>query len=79
MARPAGNIGAAVENATAGRAQHSRDRANQRRLACSIGADDGDDGTLLDLERYAVERLRVAVEDIDVLDGEHQTTVSAPR
>jgi hypothetical protein len=78
VARPAGNIGAAIENATAGRAQHSRDRADQRRLACSIGADDGYDGALLDLERYAVERLRVAVKDIDIVYGEHQT-VSAPR
>ncbi len=32
-----------------------------------------------DLERDAVERLGVAVKDVEVLDAQHQPTASAPR
>ena len=47
---------------------HAGDRANQRGLAGAVGADDGDDRALLDLQRNAVERLRVAVEQVEVFD-----------
>ena len=58
---------------------HAGDGADERGLAGAVGADDGDDRALGDLERDAVERLRVAVEDIEVLDRQHQATASAPR
>ena len=57
---------------------HAGERADQRRLAGAIGADDGDDGALLDVERHAVERLGVAVEHIEIFDAQHHTA-SAPR
>jgi hypothetical protein len=57
---------------------HPGQRPDQRRLAGAVGADDGDDGALLDVERNAVERLDVAVENIEVLDAQHHKA-SAPR
>ena len=56
---------------------HAGERANERRLAGAIGADDGDDGALLDVERDTVERLGVAVEHVEVFDGEHHTALRA--
>ncbi len=79
MAWPAGDIGAAIENAAAGRLQHAGDGADQRGLAGAIGTDDGDDRAFLDLERDAIERLGIAVEDVEVLDFQHQETASTPR
>jgi hypothetical protein len=57
---------------------HAGDGANERGLARAVGADDGDDRTFLDLQRYAVERAGIAVEHLDVLDAQHQIA-SAPR
>ena len=57
---------------------HSGQRANERRLAGAIGADDGDDGTLLYFERNVIKRLDVAIEYVEVFDEEHQTA-STPR
>jgi hypothetical protein len=34
---------------------------------------------LADLKRHVVERLRVAVKDIEVVDAQHHSTASAPR
>ena len=79
MARPPRNISVAVENASACRAEHSCNRADQRCFASSIGTDNGDDGALFDFERYAIERLCIAVENVDIFHSEHQATVSAPR
>jgi hypothetical protein len=78
MARPARNVHAAENDAAAQLRPHPGERADQRRLAGAVGADDGDDGALLDLERYAVERLDVAVEHIEVFDAQHHTA-STPR
>ena len=78
MARPAGNIGAAEDDAAARLRLHAGERADERRLAGAVGADDGDDRAFRDLERHAVERLHVAVEDIEVFDAQHHTA-SAPR
>ena len=41
------------------------DGADQARLAGAVGADDGDELALLHVERDAVQRLRVAVEEIE--------------
>ena len=60
-----------------GRARaHAGDGADQRGLAGAVGADDGDDLALRDLERDAVERLGVAVEEVEILDREHQPRAS---
>ena len=50
---------------------HAGDGADERGLAGAVGADNGDDGALLDVERNAVERLGVAVEHVEVFDPEH--------
>jgi hypothetical protein len=78
VARQPRNVAAAVADRTARRAVHARDGADQRGLAGAVRADDRDDRPLLHLERYAVERLGVAVEHVDVLDAEHHSA-SAPR
>ena len=78
MARPAGDIGRAEQDAPARRPQHAGDGADERSLAGAVGADDGDDRALFDVERYAIERLRVAVEHIEVFHAQHHTA-SAPR
>jgi hypothetical protein len=46
------------------------DGADQRTLARAVGADDGHDLALGDLERHAGQRLGVAVEEVEVLDLE---------
>ena len=79
MALPAADIGVAEHDPPARRAMHAGDGADEGRLAGAIGADDGDDRPLADLERHVVERLGVAMEDIEVLDAQHQSTASAPR
>jgi hypothetical protein len=78
LARPAGDVHAAEGDAPAQLRAHAGERADERCLAGAVGADDGDDRALLDVERHAVERLHVAVEHIQVLDVQHHTT-SAPR
>jgi hypothetical protein len=62
----AGDVGAAKQDAAARRPEHAGDGADQRGLAGAVGADDGDDRAFGDLERHAVERLRVAVEHVEV-------------
>src|SRR6185437_1322764 len=52
------------------RMQEAADRAQRRRLAGAVGADQGDDLLLLDGERDAFQRLDVVVEDVDVVDLE---------
>ena len=47
-------------------------------FAGSIGADNGDDRALRDVERHRIEGLQVAIEQIEVFDAQHQTC-SAPR
>ena len=73
------DVGAAKHDAAARRPVHAGDGADERGLAGAVGADDGDDRALVDLERDVVERLRVAVEHVEVLDVQHQSTASAPR
>ena len=79
MALPTADIGVAEHDPPARGAMHAGDGANEGGLAGAIGADDGDDRPLADLKRHIVERLGVAMEDIEVLDAQHQSTASAPR
>src|SRR5262249_37896387 len=64
-ARPAGDVLIAIKDAPAARPDHATDGADQRGLARSVGADDRHDRALVDLERDAVERLRVAIEHVE--------------
>ena len=79
MAFPATDLGIAERDASARGSVHAGDGADEGGLAGSVCADDGDDRPLSDLKRHVVERLRVAVKDIEVLDAQHQSTASAPR
>ena len=53
-------------------ALHAEDGADQRALAGAIGADDGDDLARRDIERHAVERLGVAVEEVEIAHRQHR-------
>src|SRR6185437_6692456 len=74
--RPAGDLPTIEADRTAARPLHAEDGADERALAGAVGADDGDDLAFGDVERNAVERLRVAVEEVDVAQLEH---LSRPR
>src|SRR4051794_36371268 len=50
---------------------NTRDGADERGLARPVRADNGRDRALLDVKRHAIERLRVAVKDVEVFDAEH--------
>jgi hypothetical protein len=63
----------------AGRLFDAVQHADQRALACAVGADDGHDLAGGDLERDAVERLGVAIEEVEVFDVQkraHRTSCS---
>ncbi len=77
VARLAGDLFALEADRAARRAVHPGDGADQRGLAGAVRADDGDDLALGDLERDAVERLRVAVEEIEIADGEHHEAAAS--
>ena len=79
MAFPPTDLDIAEGDAPTRRTVHAGDGANERGLAGSVRPDDGNDRPLADLERHVVERLRVAVKDIEVVDAQHQSTASAPR
>src|ERR1019366_3972145 len=79
MPRPAGDIQAAEIDVAACRLVHPGDGADERGLAGAVGADNGDDGALLDLERDAVERLGVAVEHVEIFNLQHHAITSAPK
>ena len=78
MARPAQDILPAKHNPARCRAIHARERADERRFAGAIGADNRDYGALLDIERYAIERLHIAIENIKLFNAQHYTG-SVPR
>jgi hypothetical protein len=58
---------------------HTGDGAYERAFASAVRANNGYDRALHNLKYDAVERLRVAIENIEVLDLQHQPTASAPR
>ena len=75
---PARNVGAAEGDSAARLRLHAGERADERRLAGAVGADNGDDRAFLDIKRHRIERLHVAVEHIEVFDAQHHSA-SAPR
>jgi hypothetical protein len=79
VAFPSSDIGIVKRDASARRAMHPGNSANERGLACAVRPDNGNDRSFVDLERHVVERLSVAVEHVEVLDPQHQSTASAPR
>jgi hypothetical protein len=79
VAFPSTDLDIAERDASARRPVHAGDGADEGGLAGSVRPDDSNDRPLTDLERHVVERLRVAVKDIEVLDAQHQSTASAPR
>src|SRR5262249_50974510 len=79
MARPAGDVGAAKPDAAPGRSLHAGDGADQRGLAGAVRSHDGNDRAFLHVDADAVERLRIAVEDVDVAGAQHHPAASAPR
>src|SRR5262249_15344231 len=62
----------AFELDRAPRGMHARDRADERGLARAVGAHDGHDLPRAHLERDAIERLGIAVEEIESTDRQHQ-------
>ena len=68
MAGQPGDVPAAKGDAARARRLDAGDGADQARLAGAVGADDGDELALLRLERDAVQRLRVAVVQIEPFD-----------
>jgi hypothetical protein len=59
------------DDAAPGGAHHARDGAQRRRLAGSVGADEGHDLSLVDLDVDALQRVDGAVVDIEIGDLEH--------
>jgi hypothetical protein len=78
VARQAGDVAAPEADGPGARALDAGDGADQARLAGAVGPDDGDKLALLHHERDAVQRLRVAVEEIETLHLEDHTA-SSPR
>ena len=83
-----GDVGALEADASGARRFNAGDCADQRGLAGAVGADDRHNMAFWDFDRDAVERLRVSVEQIEVLDREENivrcgfevhTSVSSPR
>ena len=57
---------------------HAGNGADERGLAGAVGAHDGDDGTRFD-GQHIIERLRVAVKQVELFYPKHQPKASAPR
>ncbi len=56
----------------AGVGHQAGDRVEQRGLAGAVQPDDRDEFTFLDVDRHVIERLRLAVEDADILHLEQR-------
>ena len=56
----------------------SGDRAQDRRLARAVGADEGDRLALVELDRHALQRVDVIVVELDAGKGEHALMVYSP-
>ena len=78
VARLAGDVGAAEADASGPRPLHAGDGADQAGLAGAVGADDGDQLAAAHLQRDAVQRLGVAVEEVQPVNLEDHTA-SSPR
>ena len=79
MAWPSGYVSAPIKDPAPRGLVHPGYGADQRALAGTIGTHDRYDRTLLNLDRDIVERLRVAIKQINIFDAKLQPTASAPR
>src|SRR5262249_61837379 len=70
VARQAGDVVAAEKDAAGARRLDAGNRADQARLAGTVGADNGDELTLLGADRDAVQSLGIAIEDIKAFDAQ---------
>ena len=77
MARPRGDVGVAEQDAAARRPIHAGNGANQCGLAGTVRTDDGNDIAGRNFERNRIERLRVAVKDIEIFDAQHHAAPSS--
>ena len=71
MGRPRGHIDAVDHDLAAGRRQQAHDRAQQRRLAHAVVADDADGFALVELQRHAAQHRHFPVAGMQVGDLEH--------
>jgi hypothetical protein len=78
VARQAGDVGTLETDASGTRLLDAGDRTDQARLAGPVGTDDRDQFAGVNGERHIVERLCVAVVEMQVLDGEDHSA-SSPR
>ena len=69
----AGKVGPALQR------QHAHDGVEQRGLAGAVGADDGDDLVVGDVERHAAHGLDLAVGDMDIGKFQQRAHAAAPR
>ena len=74
----AGDVLSCKDDVAAPRRGQADDRAQQRRLARSVGANDGDGLAFVDMERHAERRLEIAVEDVNVLKREQVHRPQSP-
>ena len=59
--------------------QDAHDGVEQRGLAGAVGADDGDDLVVADLERHRAHRLDLAIGDMHVGDLQQRAHALTPR
>src|SRR5260370_144456 len=78
MALPARDVDIAERDAAARGSKHARDGANERSLARAVRTNNGNDGPRVDFDRHTSKRLRVTIEEVEVLDPQHQSA-SEPR
>src|SRR5262249_54008343 len=79
VAWPAGNVKATKRDVAPRGTLHARDGADERGLAGAVRPNDGDDLARRYVKCNPVERLRIAVKDIEVGHVEHHPTACAPR
>src|SRR5205823_10232156 len=76
VARKSLDLTALEHDPALARRRETGDRAQRRGLAGAVGADQGDDLALVDLERDAFQRLDRGVEGVDRLHQEHGPAVA---
>src|SRR5262245_36071395 len=68
---PPGNVGSVEPDRTTPRREHAEERLQERRLACTIGADDRADAVRLERDAHAAEHVDLTVARDEVAYLEH--------
>jgi hypothetical protein len=71
MARPAAYVIAAVYDSARRRPIDAGNSADERSLAGTVGADNGDNRALVHVDGDMIKRLSVAVKYVEILDPKH--------